>query len=138
MEYKSGHTTLPIQLARETVFRITAIQSCVMPNLFLLELACLSPDFSNVTNRPQVTIEENEGYYIISWTLEIAWYPNCRDQVSSQAPLQYNIYVINTDGVVVLQKVIFGVLTMCGWWVNFTVNSPPTGSERESTDRASF
>ena len=81
---------------------------------FLLELSCLSPDFSDEGNRPRVTIEENGGLFVVSWTVEVAHYPNCSEQVFSHAPLQYNVYRINTDGATVLQTVTFCVMAMCG------------------------
>ena len=76
-----------------------------MPSLFLLELVCLSPDFSNVINRPQVTREEKDGFYIISWTVEIARYSGCSEQVFSMSPLQYNVYLTNAEGMHTLQMV---------------------------------
>lgn len=70
-----------------------ALLSC-----FFLDLSCLSPDFSNLRNRPQVTIEEDGGFYIISWTVETVRYPGCEKQVHSMSPIRYNIYVINAKG----------------------------------------
>ena len=86
----------------------------VMLTSFLVELSCLSPDFSDEGNRPRVTIEENGGQYVVSWTVEVARYPGCVEQVFSYAPLRYNVYRINTDGVTVLQTVLSCVMAMCG------------------------
>ena len=71
---------------------------------------CLSPDFSNIDNRPHPRVISNTTTSILlSWN-EPQWLSACSSRVISRPPLLYRIYINDSNGEVVPgynPKVIF-------------------------------
>ena len=66
---------------------------------FKIALMCLSPDFSNVDNRPHPRVKSNTTTSILLLWDDPEWPSNCNGM--SRPPLLYRVYVKDLSGVYV-------------------------------------